>query len=63
MYTANCVQGAEKDFFYVSSGDVESLMNINEIDHDTRPEIFRRIILMQDISNGNRANRPKRKGK
>lgn len=61
MRTANAVAGEYKDFFYVKSADVESLMNIHDIDNYDRPEIMRRIQIIEEISNEQRPNRPKRK--
>jgi len=63
LRTSNCVAGEDKDFHYVEPTDIEALMNIHNIDIDDKPEIMVRILMLQDISNDQRPNRPKRKGK
>lgn len=61
--TANCIEGADKNIYYVKPTDVEALMNIHNVDTDSKSEIMRRVLILQGISNKERPNRPKVRGR
>jgi len=62
LQTSNCVEGNDKNYYYIKPADIESLMNIHGIDAENKSETIRRIQTLQDITNRSRPNRPKAKG-
>ena len=59
--SANQVAADDKTYLYLRPESIEAIMRMQQIPLDDRAEMFRRVLLLQDMANQLRPNRPKKR--